>query len=66
MDNLVLTAPSVQTKNILKESQSGHLDRGLACMEAPNRKQPVPDKQNIFEELQDLVSDQLKVCHRLQ
>ena len=29
------------------------------------REQPVADKERIFEELQDLVSDQLKVRYRL-
>lgn len=34
-------------------------------MEASNRKKTVADKERIFEELQDLVSDQLKVRWRL-
>ena len=33
-------------------------------MAGSNRKQTVADKERIFEELQDLVSDQLKVCWR--
>ena len=32
-------------------------------MESSARKQSV-DKQKVFEELRDLVSDQLKVCQR--
>ena len=37
----------------------------LAWMEALKRELPLADKGKIFEELQDLVSDQLKVCCRL-
>ena len=44
-----------------KDSKSSYLACELAWMEASNRKQPVAGKERIFEELQDLISDQLKV-----